>query len=193
MVEDGRLPQLGRGYSSGQRAEAGVRSIAERKMLSPLTDPQRRFWRAVLDRLDAVTTERVRLESEEAERLDFAAKEKVRRQCEEKLADRPENAFRDALVRRCIEDPSRQGIEPVTLPSRGRVPLATARRALTGLPEGTRACRITPEALRRGMEVEREHATVTGLDSEATARIAAAHLCERPDYYERLARYVEND
>lgn len=26
---------------------------------------------------------------------------------------------------------------------------------------------------------------------EKTARIAAAHICERPDYYRRLKRYVE--
>lgn len=77
------------------------------------------------------------------------------------------------------------------LPARGRIPLATAVRALEALPAKTRACRITPEALRRGMEVEREHRDVTGGAVGRTARIAAAHLCERSDYYERLERFVE--
>lgn len=56
------------------------------------------------------------------------------------------------------------------------------------------------EQFRRGLAVELEHGPcgpggratdVTHGDLVATGRIAYAHLLERPDYYERLARYVE--
>jgi hypothetical protein len=77
------------------------------------------------------------------------------------------------------------------LPKKGRIPLATAKRALKKLPAKTRACRITPEALREGMEIEREHRDVTKGAVLKTAKIAAAHICERPDYYKRIKRYVE--
>lgn len=46
-------------------------------------------------------------------------------------------------------------------------------------------------ALREGMKVELEHRDVTKGAIEKTARIAAAHICERRDYYKRLKKYVE--
>ena len=42
-----------------------------------------------------------------------------------------------------------------------------------------------------GIHVEREHRDVIGCDAVKAARIAVAHLRERPDYYRRLKRYVE--
>lgn len=42
-----------------------------------------------------------------------------------------------------------------------------------------------------GMNVEREHSDITRCSPLLSARIAAAHLRERPDYYKRLLRYVE--
>ena len=59
------------------------------------------------------------------------------------------------------------------------------------LPKNRRACGFTPAELREGMEIEREHRDVTGGRVGQTAKIAAAHLCERRDYYSRIKRYVE--
>ena len=84
------------------------------------------------------------------------------------------------------EEPSLDG-----LPTKGRIPLATAKRALKRLGSKARACSISPSALREGMSIEREHRDVTRGGVMATAKIAAAHLCERPDYYRRLKRFVE--
>ena len=42
-----------------------------------------------------------------------------------------------------------------------------------------------------GMEIEKEHANITHGDKMKTAKIAHAHLKERPDYYKRLKKYVE--
>ena len=42
-----------------------------------------------------------------------------------------------------------------------------------------------------GMNIEREHADVTECSPLLSAKIAAAHLRERDDYYVRLKRYVE--
>jgi hypothetical protein len=77
------------------------------------------------------------------------------------------------------------------LPKSGRIPLDTAKRAMKRLPAKTRACGFSPAALREGMEIEREHRDVTKGRVLDTAKVAAAHLCERPDYYKRLKRYVE--
>lgn len=78
------------------------------------------------------------------------------------------------------------------LPAKGRVPLSTARRALSRLPKSRRACPgMTAERLREGMEIEREHRDITQGRVGQTAKIAAAHICERPDYYARIKRYVE--
>ena len=44
-----------------------------------------------------------------------------------------------------------------------------------------------------GMDVEEEHEDVTHGDKLKTAKIAAAHLKEIPDYYDRLKKYVEKD
>lgn len=43
-----------------------------------------------------------------------------------------------------------------------------------------------------GLEVEKEHDDVTKGDKVKTAKIAAAHLKEKPDYYKRLKKCVEN-
>lgn len=77
------------------------------------------------------------------------------------------------------------------LPTKGPLPMDVAKRALVRLPKKLRSCVPTPEALREGMEVEREHRNVTKGAVGTTAKIAATHLCERGDYYRRLKRYVE--
>jgi hypothetical protein len=76
------------------------------------------------------------------------------------------------------------------LPPKGRIPLATAKRAMGRLPAKVRACGFTVAQLREGMEVEREHRDVTKGGVIKTARIAAAHLCEFPrgGYYPGLKR-----
>jgi hypothetical protein len=76
------------------------------------------------------------------------------------------------------------------LPPKGRIPLATAKRAMAKLPPKVRACGFTVAQLREGMEVEREHRDVTKGAALKTARIAAAHLCEFPQggYYPGLKR-----
>lgn len=77
------------------------------------------------------------------------------------------------------------------LPKSGRIPAAQVKRAMKMLGRKVKACRITPALLREGMEVEREHRDVSHLAVGVTARIAAAHICERRDYYKRIKRYVE--
>lgn len=78
------------------------------------------------------------------------------------------------------------------LPTHGRIPMATVKRALKKLPKTSQACRgMTPDTLREGMEIEREHRDITQGRVGQTAKIAAAHICERPDYYSRIKRYVE--
>ena len=77
------------------------------------------------------------------------------------------------------------------LPTRGPIPLATVKRALKKLPKKYQKCGITPNLLREGMEIEREHRDITQGRVGQTAKIAAAHICERPDYYSRIKRYVE--
>jgi len=77
------------------------------------------------------------------------------------------------------------------LPTKGRIPLATVKRALSRLPAKTKACGFTAGELREGMEIEREHRDVTKGAVGTTAKIAAAHLCERRDYYKRIKKYVE--
>jgi GNAT superfamily N-acetyltransferase len=76
------------------------------------------------------------------------------------------------------------------LPKKGRISLATAKRAMAKLPPKVRACGFTVEQLREGMEVEREHRDVTKGAALKTAKIAAAHLCEFPrgGYYPGLKR-----
>jgi hypothetical protein len=77
------------------------------------------------------------------------------------------------------------------LPKTGRIPLPTAKRALNRLGRKAKACGITPALLREGMEIEREHRDITGGRVLQTAKIAAAHICERRDYYKRIKRFVE--
>ena len=64
--------------------------------------------------------------------------------------------------------------------------LAQARRAARHL-----RVRVPAALLREGMNVEREHADVYGCSPTMAARIALAHLRERPDCYKRLKKYVE--
>lgn len=42
-----------------------------------------------------------------------------------------------------------------------------------------------------GINVEKEHEDVTHGNKLKTAKIAAVHLKERPDYYKKLKKYVE--
>ena len=77
------------------------------------------------------------------------------------------------------------------LPKKGRIPLDTVKRAMKRLPKNRRACGITPNLLREGMEIEREHRDVTGGRVGTTAKIAAAHICEDKQYYRKLKRYIE--
>lgn len=74
------------------------------------------------------------------------------------------------------------------LPLRGRIPMPTVRRAMKALGRKVKACKITPESLRLGMEVEREHRDVTRGGMAKTAQIAAAHLCESNRYYTELMK-----
>lgn len=54
------------------------------------------------------------------------------------------------------------------------------------------ADRFPVGVLRVGMNVEREHKDIGSCHSPTmAARIAMAHLRERPDYYSRLKRYIE--
>ncbi len=65
---------------------------------------------------------------------------------------------------------------------------ASVDRVMRKHARKVRKCGITKRALKQGMAVEREHRDVTRGSIEKTARIAMAHLCERPDYYERLKK-----
>lgn len=53
-------------------------------------------------------------------------------------------------------------------------------------------CRITPKKLKQGMMVEREHSGVVHGRKKDIAKIAIDHICERPDYYDLLEKYVES-
>lgn len=48
------------------------------------------------------------------------------------------------------------------------------------------------EDFAEGIRVEMEHKDITGGDPIKTAKIALAHLRERPDYYTQLKKHVEN-
>lgn len=51
--------------------------------------------------------------------------------------------------------------------------------------------KVSVEEFMKGLEIEQEHADVTGGDPEITGQIAAAHLREIPDYYRRLVQMEE--
>jgi hypothetical protein len=51
--------------------------------------------------------------------------------------------------------------------------------------------KFNPEEFHMGMNVEMEHKDVTNGNVVKTAKIAAAHLTEKPNYYTLLQRYVE--
>jgi hypothetical protein len=50
---------------------------------------------------------------------------------------------------------------------------------------------IDPDQFWQGMNSELEHKDVTHGNLTQTAKIAIAHLKEVPDYYTKLAKYVE--
>lgn len=77
------------------------------------------------------------------------------------------------------------------LPKKGRIPASSVKYAMSRLKRQVAKCSITPVQMAEGMAVEREHADVTRRGVLKTAKIAAAHICERPDYYKRLKKYVE--
>ena len=77
------------------------------------------------------------------------------------------------------------------LPKTGRIPMSTVKRVMKKMPRKVSSCKITPAALREGMEVEREHSNVTRGSVLMTAKIAASHLCESKSYYKKLKKYVE--
>ena len=67
---------------------------------------------------------------------------------------------------------------------------AQARRALAKLRK--LPPKLTLRTLVQGMNVEREHRDIGSCHSPmVAARIAMAHLRERPDYYRRLKQCVE--
>lgn len=77
------------------------------------------------------------------------------------------------------------------LPKKGRIPDSAVDYAMRKLSKQVARCGITKAQMREGMSIEREHGDVTNRGVESTARITAAHICERPDYYKRLKKYVE--
>lgn len=95
--------------------------------------------------------------------------------------------YQDKLIAELDSELARGGLG--RLPA--RVTEAHATRALKRLRRKASACGITAKSLREGMQVELEHRDVTRGGALQTAKIAAAHLCERPDYYRRLKKYVE--
>lgn len=77
------------------------------------------------------------------------------------------------------------------LPKKGRIPDSSVNYAMSRLKRQVDRCGITKAQMREGMSIEREHGDVTRRGVLKTAKIAAAHICERPDYYKRLKKYVE--
>lgn len=51
--------------------------------------------------------------------------------------------------------------------------------------------KFTPRDLAIGMNVEREHRNITGCSPTMSAKIALAHLREKPNYYVLLRRHVD--
>jgi len=51
--------------------------------------------------------------------------------------------------------------------------------------------KFNPDEFHMGMNVEMEHQDVTNGNVVKTAKIAAAHLTEKPNYYTLLKKYVE--
>lgn len=93
---------------------------------------------------------------------------------------------RDAFVHKVSLDGYFDG-----LPRIGPIREASVDRVMRKHARKVRSCGITKRALKQGMAVEREHRDVTKGSIDRTARIAMAHLCERPDYYQRLKKFVE--
>lgn len=58
--------------------------------------------------------------------------------------------------------------------------------------------KVSPDQLGKGINIEREHTGIRGKDTKVIndtpadeAKIALAHLKEVPNYYTKLAKYVE--
>ncbi len=52
---------------------------------------------------------------------------------------------------------------------------------------------FNPNEFHIGMNVEMEHQDVTNGNVVKTAKIAAAHLTEKPNYYTLLKKYIEKE
>lgn len=52
--------------------------------------------------------------------------------------------------------------------------------------------KYSDEEVETGLDVEKEHGDVTKGNKTQTAKIVKAHLREKPDYYKRLKKCVEN-
>lgn len=76
-------------------------------------------------------------------------------------------------------------------PKMCRYTLAHAREAVLALGVDLDREKFSLHDLKVGMNVEREHFDVTKCKPILSARIALAHLRERPDYYVRLKKYVD--
>lgn len=66
--------------------------------------------------------------------------------------------------------------------------VSTERARIIGEILGVDWRRVSLEQFRKGLEVELEHADVTGGHPLMTGKIALAHLVEAPDYYTRLEK-----
>lgn len=75
--------------------------------------------------------------------------------------------------------------------SRPQITRQQVKAAFLQLPRSQQRCSFTSDELQEGMQIEYEHWNVTRGSLKKTAMIAAAHLCERRDYYKRLKKYVE--
>jgi hypothetical protein len=69
---------------------------------------------------------------------------------------------------------------------------AHALRAAHKLHVNWARARFTPADLAQGMNIEREHRNVTHCSPTLSAKIALAHLYEKPSYYRLLKKYVES-
>lgn len=191
LIARGDLPNLGTGYSDAQRAESKINSIARNKLRYTLTTQERRFWNAVLDNVGHRAALRIPVEDAAHGRRVAALAEEFRQSAPYKdmvaegFPELAERQLQKYVERRLRESPLSG------LPSKGPIPASAVDYAMRKLHRQVARCGITKAQLREGMEVEREHRDVTRGGVEKTARIAAAHLCERKDYYKRLKQYVE--
>jgi ribosomal protein L22 len=105
MKSSGRLPNIGQGYTADQRAEAAIKSIAERKLKSALTAPQRVFWRSVEDVLIEVADARISRTATRADEIERGLREG-------KYAGKA-GAFFDKVIQKAVDDQlRREGLLP---------------------------------------------------------------------------------